>query len=700
MRIWPGESYPLGATWDGIGINFALFSDHATGVDLCLFDADGTQIHRIAVTGRTADVWHVYLPDVAPGQLYGYRVYGPFAPEQGHRFDPDKLLIDPYALAISGRIETSATLASSPSADESDGEMDRDTAGELPKCVVVDGSFTWQGDLAPKTPWSRTVIYECHVKGMTMLNPGVAPELRGTYLGMASDAVIQHLLKLGVTAVELLPVHHFVDEGHLVANGLTNYWGYNSIGFFAPAARYATAQLGGQVDEFKSMVKSLHSWGIEVILDVVYNHTGEGNHLGPTVSFRGIDNVSYYHLRPEDLSRYRDYAGTGNSLSLRHPRALQMVIDSLRYWVTEMHIDGFRFDLAPTLGREVHLFDARAAFFKVLQQDPVLQRVKLIAEAWDLGEGGYQVGNFPPDWSEWNDRYRDCIRSYWRGDKGQVPELASRLSGSSDIFERSGRGPRASVNFITSHDGFTLADLVSYSHKHNEANLEHNHDGAHDNISHNWGEEGPTGNERVARMRARILRNLMSTLLFSQGVPMIVAGDEMGRTQGGNNNAYCQDNEISWVNWDLSPSQQQLLEFTVQVMQVLKDNPVLRRRKYFTPSSATETEVPSVVWLRPDGSSMQTPDWDNADNHVLGMLMPAGSADEVDATGHAIAGDTLLLLLNSGTRSTYFALPEPGTPGRWRELINTARPGTKVRRRQGLNLTAHSLILLGHGPDL
>lgn len=694
--MWPGEPYPLGARWDGVGVNFALFSDHATGVDLCLFDADGSQAHRIAVTNRTADVWHIYLPDVVPGQLYGYRVYGPFNPLGGQRFDPDKLLIDPYAHAIAGRIQTSATLASSPA----EGDADRDTADELPKCVVVDDSFTWQGDIPPDTPWSRTVIYECHVKGMTMLNSGVAPQLRGTYLGMASDAVVQHLLKLGVTAVELLPVHHFVDEGHLVSNGLTNYWGYNSIGFFAPAARYATDQAGGQVNEFKSMVKALHSWGIEVILDVVYNHTGEGNHQGPTISFRGIDNSSYYHLDPEDLSQYRDYAGTGNSLSLEHPRSLQMVIDSLRYWVTHMHVDGFRFDLAPALGRDNHWFDPRAAFFKVVQQDPILRGVKLIAEPWDLGEDGYQVGNFPVDWSEWNDRYRDCIRRYWRGDKGLVPELASRLSGSSDIFEHSGRGPRASINFITSHDGFTLADLVSYSRKHNEANLENNSDGTDNNLSRNWGEEGPTDNERVGRMRGRMLRNLMSTLLFSQGVPMIVAGDEMGRTQGGNNNAYCQDNEVSWISWDLSPSQQQLLDFTVQAMQILKKHPVLRRRRYFTPSSGKETEVPSVVWLRPDGSSMQAQDWEDGDNHVLGMLMPAGSADEVDATGQRIAGDTLLLLLNAGARSTYFALPEPGTPGRWRELINTARPGTKMRRRQGLNLTARSLILLGHGPDL
>ncbi len=566
MRVWPGGPYPLGATWDGEGVNFAIFSENATGVDLCLFERGQGSLETARITMRewSDQVWHAYLPDVRPGQLYGYRVRGPFDPKQGHRFNDAKLLLDPYALAIGGDLAWDDSLFGHTVGDprEDLSKDPRDSAGYVPKSLVVDSAFSWGEDRPPRVPWNQTVIYECHVKGMTILHPEVPEALRGTYLGLVSDPIIDHLLGLGITAVELMPVHHFVTDKHLVDRGLANYWGYNSICFFAPDARYATAADGRQVSEFKSMVKALHRAGIEVILDVVYNHTGEGNHLGPTLSLRGIDNVAYYRLLPEDRRHYEDFTGCGNSLNMLHPRTIQLIMDSLRYWVTDMHVDGFRFDLAPALARELYDVNRLGTFFDIIHQDPVLSQVKLIAEPWDVGPGGYQVGNFPIKWAEWNGKYRDCVRRFWRGDEGQLAELGYRLSGSSDLYQTSDRTPNSSINFVTCHDGFTLEDLVSYTQKHNAANGEEGRDGTDANWSANWGEEGPTDAPDVLELRDRVKRNLLATLLFSQGVPMLLAGDEIGRTQRGNNNAYCQDNEVSWVDWRLTPREQELLRYT------------------------------------------------------------------------------------------------------------------------------------------
>ncbi|HET7439338.1 MAG TPA: glycogen debranching protein GlgX, partial [Nitrospira sp.] len=605
MRIWPGSPYPLGATWDGEGVNFALFSENATAVELCLFDRpdDPQETHRIRIEECTDFVWHVYLPEVRPGQHYGYRVHGLYEPEAGHRFNPAKVLYDPYAKAIAGSVDWSEALfgyrIGDPKADLS--LDDRDNAGSIPKCVVVDQAFTWGGDQLLRTPWDRTVIYELHVHGFTARHPDVPTNLRGTYAGLATPAVIEHLQHIGVTAVELLPVHHFIRDKHLIDRGLTNYWGYNSIGFFAPDIRYATStDRAHHVWEFKTMVKALHNAGIEIILDVVYNHTGEGNHLGPTLSFRGIDNASYYRLVPLQPRYYLDYTGCGNTLNVRHPRVLQLIMDSLRYWVLEMHVDGFRFDLASTLARELHDVDRLSAFFDIIHQDPVLSQVKLIAEPWDLGEGGYQVGNFPPGWAEWNGRYRDTIRRYWKGDGGQVAELAYRLSGSSDLYEGGGRRPHASINFVTAHDGFTLHDLVSYNQKHNEANGENNGDGTDDNLSWNCGVEGSTTKPSIVALRERQKRNMLATLLLSQGVPMICGGDEMGRTQRSNNNAYCQDNEISWVDWKLNTPQQALLAFTKSLIMLRQQHPVFRRRRFFQGRRIRGAEVKDISWLRPD----------------------------------------------------------------------------------------------------
>ncbi|HEX2179874.1 MAG TPA: glycogen debranching protein GlgX, partial [Actinomycetota bacterium] len=609
-------------------------------------DDPALESHRIPLAQRTASVWHVYLPDVRPGQLYGYRVDGPFDPDAGHWFNPAKLLIDPYARAVAGRVRWNEALLAVPPGEQLASLPDpRDSAGAVPPCVVVDDAFTWGDDRPPRTPWNRTVIYECHVRGMTIRHPEVPAQHRGTYLGLASDPVIEHLTSLGVTAVELLPVHQSFDEYHLSSRGLRQYWGYNSIGFFAPELRYATGSRGEQVSEFRTMVKTLHQAGLEVILDVVYNHTGEGSHQGPVLSFRGIDNVNYYHLHPDARRHYNDFSGTGNSVRLAHPNALQLVMDSLRYWVEQMHVDGFRFDLAPIMARDYRAFDRNAAFFRAVQQDPVLSQVKMIAEPWDLGEGGYQLGNFPAGWGEWNDRYRNCIRRFWRGDDGQVPELASRLAGSSDIFEHSGRGTEASINFVTAHDGFTLNDLVTYTEKRNLANGEDNRDGNGENYSSNWGEEGPSTSPRVVDLRERMKRNFLATLLFSQGVPMILGGDEIGRTQLGNNNAYCQDNEISWVDWNLSPEQTELAEFTRRLIEIYRENPVLRRRRFFSNTRPEGEQTKDLTWLRPDGSEMTTDDWRNPHNHVLGMMIPAYAADELDDQGRPAAAETLLLLL-------------------------------------------------------
>ena len=705
MRVWPGRPYPQGATWDGQGVNFAIFSENGTGVELCLFDrADsGRPTDRINLRERTDLIWHCYLPDAGPGQLYGYRVDGPYAPSEGHRFNRHKLLLDPYANAVSGTIRWSDALygyrVGHPDQDLS--FDDRDSAGDLPKCVVVDPAFSWGDDRSPGTPWNRTIIYECHVKGLTRLHPAIPEDIRGTYRALAYDPVVDHLQSLGVTAIELMPIHQFVDDRRLVDRGLSNYWGYNSLAYFAPEVRYSsTGALGEQVDEFKSMVKTLHRAGIEVILDVVYNHTGEGNHLGPTLSLRGVDNASYYRLDPDDRRFYMDFTGTGNSLNMLHPRTIQLIIDSLRYWVVDMHVDGFRFDLAPALARELYEVNRVSAFFDIMQQDPELSQVKLIAEPWDVGPGGYQVGNFPVGWAEWNGKFRDSVRRFWRGDPGQVPELASRLSGSSDLYQSSGRRTYASINFVTAHDGFTLHDLVSFERKRNEANGEDNHDGADENFSRNWGAEGPTESPRIRRTRERMKRNFLATLVFSQGVPMILAGDEIGRTQQGNNNAYCQDDEISWVSWNISSRDRRLMEFTRECLRIFHSNPVLRRRSFFTGRPIGEYGTKDLTWIRPDGEEMADEDWADPTNHVLGMLIHGEATDEVDERGRPIYGDTLLLLVNGGARSRFFQLPKVEGPGIWQEILNTARPGTRVAKNWAVNLVAHSLMLLRFSGDV
>jgi isoamylase len=703
-RVWPGAPAPLGATWDGEGTNFAVRSGHAERVELCLFaqPADAAESLRISFPERTGDVWHCYMPDVRPGQAYGYRVHGPHAPDLGHRFNPAKLLLDPYAKAIGGTIAWSDALAGYPvrSADpDRDLILDStDSAGAMPKSVVVDSAFTWGDDRPPRTPWNRTLIYECHVKGMTMLHPGVPEPLRGTYLGLVTDPVLDHLLRLGVTAVELLPVHHVASERRLLEQGLVNYWGYSSIGYFAPDVRYATraVPLGGQVAEFKAMVKEFHHAGLEVILDVVYNHTGEGNHLGPTLSFRGLDNARYYRLRPENPRLQEDFTGCGNTVDLRHAGTRQLVIDSLRYWVEEMHVDGFRFDIAPVLGRGDTGFDPGAEFFHLVRQDPTLSQVKLVAEPWDLGPGGYQTGRFPVEWNEWNDKYRDAVRHFWRGNPGRVGDLASRLARSSDLYETSGRTPQASVNFVTCHDGFTLHDLVSYETKHNEANLEDNRDGTNHNLSRNWGVEGPTDAVHVLRMRQRIKRNFLATLAFSQGVPMLSHGDELGRTQLGNNNAYCQDSPITWIDWQLTSNQQEFLEFTRKVFAIRARNAVLRRRTFFRHEPVAAGNNKDLTWLRSEGGEMTDDDWADEGNHVLGMLIREDLPDAVDERGRPLRGNPLLLLLNGGPRSRPFALPLMERPGTWTELLDTAHEVVRPIRQDRINLAAHSLILLGH----
>ena len=705
MRIWPGSPYPLGATWDGEGVNFALFSENATAVDLCLFDRpdDPKETHRIRIEECTDFVWHVYLPEVRPGQHYGYRVHGLYEPEAGHRFNPAKVLYDPYAKAIAGTIDWSESLfgyrIGDPKADLS--LDDRDNAASIAKCVVVDQAFTWGGDQLLRTPWDRTVIYELHVQGFTARHPDIPPNLRGTYAGLATPAVIEHLQHLGVTAVELLPVHHFVRDKHLIDRGLTNYWGYNSIGFFAPDIRYATSpDRAHHVWEFKTMVKTLHNAGIEVILDVVYNHTGEGNHLGPTLSFRGIDNASYYRLVSVQPRYYLDYTGCGNTLNVRHPRVLQLIMDSLRYWVLEMHVDGFRFDLASTLARELHDVDRLSAFFDIIHQDPVLSQVKLIAEPWDLGEGGYQVGNFPPGWAEWNGRYRDTIRRYWKGDGGQVAELAYRLSGSSDLYEGGGRRPHASINFVTAHDGFTLQDLVSYNRKHNEANGEDNADGTEDNLSWNCGVEGPTTKPSIVALRERQKRNILATLLLSQGVPMLCGGDEMGRTQRGNNNAYCQDNEISWIDWKLSKQQQSLLAFTRNLIALRQKHPVFRRRRFFQGRRIRGDEVKDLSWLRPDGKEMTDDDWAQGYVRCLGVRLAGHAIEEKDPKGRLLLDDTFLLLLNAHHEPRPFTLPAHKRGVRWQPVCDTAffdteeKAVTVLRGGERYDLEGRSLALL------
>ncbi|BAU48061.1 glycogen debranching protein [Sulfurifustis variabilis] len=671
VAVWPGKPYPLGATWDGEGVNFSLFSEHAEKVELCLFDPKGRrQTACIPMRWQTDQAWHCYLPDARPGQLYGYRVHGPYKPEDGHRFNPNKLVLDPYAKAYAGELLWSdAHFGYRVGAKNEDLSFDRrNSAPGMPKCKVVDPAFTWGDDRPPRTPWHETVIYELHVKGFTKLHPDVPPPLRGTYAALATEAPLEHLKRLGVTAVELLPVHQFVDDRILVEKGLRNYWGYNSIGFFSPEWRYSAT---GEIDEFKTMVKRLHSAGIEVILDVVYNHTAEGNHMGPTLSFRGIDNAAYYRLVADNPRYYMDYTGCGNTLNMRHPRVLQLIMDSLRYWVQEMHVDGFRFDLASALARELHEVDRLGAFFDIIHQDPVLSQVKLIAEPWDLGEGGYQVGNFPVGWTEWNGKYRDAIRAYWKGEGGQIGELAYRLTGSSDLYEQGGRKPYASVNFVTAHDGFTLHDLVSYNGKHNEANLEDNRDGSDNNISWNCGVEGPTDDPEVNRLRARQKRNFMATLILSQGVPMILSGDEMSHTQGGNNNVYCQDNEITWLKWDLDPEAQEFLEFVRGLMRFWHAHPAFKRRYFFQGRRIKGTEIKDIVWLRPDGQEMTDEEWHQAHARSLGLFLAGERLEEHDERGRPLRDDNFLLLLNAHHEELPFTLPAYHPGSSWEVVLDT-----------------------------
>ncbi len=633
-------------------------------------------MQRIALSERTDQVWHCYLPEARPGMLYGYRVYGRYRPDEGSRFNPHKLLLDPYAMQIVGALRWSdALFGYTPGHRREDLSYDRrDSAGGMPKCKVIDPAFTWGDDRRPQVPWHEMVIYELHVRGYTMQHPDLPPQLRGTYAGLATAPVIDYLTRLGVTTIELMPVHAFVDDRRLVEQGLRNYWGYNTLGFFAPDARYSAS---GKVNEFKTMVKTLHSAGFEVILDVVYNHTAEGNHLGPTLCFRGIDNASYYRLQHDARRFYTDYTGTGNTLDMQHPRVLQLLMDSLRYWVTEMHVDGFRFDLASSLARELHEVNRLGAFFDILRQDPVLSRVKLIAEPWDLGEGGYQVGNFPPGWAEWNDQYRDTMRAYWKGDGGQIGEFSRRLTGSSDLYGRHGRLPHASINFLTAHDGFTLHDLVSYNEKHNEANLEENRDGSNNNLSWNCGVEGPTDDPAVKALRARQKRNMLATLLLSQGVPMLVAGDEIGRTQNGNNNAYCQDNALSWLDWELDPERSKLRDFVRRMVHLRRTHPVFRRRHFFQGRPLHGSEAKDIVWLKPDGSEMTTDEWSQDFARCLGVYLAGSALAESDARGQRVVDDDFVVLFNAHHDSVPFRLPAntlaPQGDGQWHAIVDTAR---------------------------
>jgi glycogen operon protein len=669
--VWPGFPYPRGATWDGEGVNFALFSENAERVELCIFDPTGKhEVQRINVREHTDMVWHCYLPEARPGLLYGYRVHGPYDPVRGHRFNAHKLLIDPYAMDIVGTLNWSdAHFGYRVGHRNEDMALDRrDNAADMLKCRVADPAFSWGADRSPKIPWHDMVIYELHVRGFTKNNPDVPPALRGTYAGLGTAPVIEHLKRLGVTSVELMPTHSFIDDRHLVDAGRRNYWGYNSIGFFAPDQRYCAS---GSTKEFKTMVKTLHSAGIEVILDVVYNHTAEGNHLGPTLSFKGIDNASYYRLVFDNPRYYMDYTGCGNTLDLQHPRVLQMVMDSLRYWVQEMHVDGFRFDLAASLARELHEVDRLGAFFDILHQDPVLSQVKLIAEPWDLGEGGYQVGNFPLGWAEWNDHYRDSMRSYWKGDGGLIGEFARRLTGSSDLYAHNGRRPYASINFITAHDGFTLHDLVSYNSKHNEANGEDNRDGSDNNNAWNCGVEGPTADPQINTLRALQKRNLLATLLLSQGVPMILAGDEMGRTQQGNNNAYCQDNETSWVNWSLSAADRELMDFVTRLIKLRHDHPVFRRRNFFQGRPIRGSDIKDIHWIKPDGTEMNDKEWAQDFARSLGVYLSGDALGEVDARGRAIHDDNFMLLFNAHHERLDFKLPNLCEGCAWQAVLDT-----------------------------
>jgi isoamylase len=708
LTVWPGKPYPLGATWDGSGTNFALFSENATAVDLCLFDEAGQET-RVPLLEVENFVWHGYLPDVKPGQRYGYRVHGPFAPEEGHRFNPHKLLIDPYALAIAGDIRHDKTIFSYPldAPDSVDADLlfaAEDDADSIPKSVVVDRAFDWEGDAPLDTPWHQTIIYETHVKGFTQRHPDIPEPLRGTYAGLGHPAAIDYLKSLGVTAVELLPVHHFnAYPGHLAGAGLRNYWGYDSLGYFAPYSGYSAAgEMGGQVQEFKQMVKALHAAGMEVILDVVYNHTGEGNHLGPTLSFRGVDNAAYYRQVEEMPRYYMDFTGCGNSLNVGHPQVLKLIMDSLRYWVQEMHVDGFRFDLAAALARELYEVDTLAAFFDIIHQDPVLSTTKLIAEPWDLGEGGYQVGNFPLLWSEWNGKYRDSIRDFWRDHHCSLGEFAYRLTGSSDLYQANGKRPHASINFVTCHDGFTLRDLVSYNEKHNLANGENNKDGDSHNRSWNCGFEGETDAPEVLRLRSQQQRNFLATLMLSQGVPMLLGGDERGRTQKGNNNTYCQDNELSWFNWE--ECQGELLEFARRLIYFRQQHPVFYRRHWFQGREIHGSGVSDIGWFNPDGSEISDEQWHDDEAKAIAVFLNGEEIPNPNPYGDRIIDDSFLLLFNAQEELEKFTLSPLFTPTAWQQILDTKdssghfEPGRVYQPDQNVPVAARSLVVLRRLP--
>ncbi|ORW90953.1 malto-oligosyltrehalose synthase [Mycolicibacter terrae] len=701
---WPGNSAPLGAGYDGGGTNFALFSEIAERVDLCLIDENGEQT-CIPLEEVDGYVWHAYLPTVSPGQHYGFRVHGPFDPPAGHRCDSSKLLLDPYGRAFAGDFDFGQALFSYDMAAGEDPPRAEtlpmvDSLGHTMTSVVINPFFDWATDRPPKTPYNETIIYETHVKGMTQTHPGIPEELRGTYAGLAHPVIIDHLEALNVTAIELMPVHQFMHDDRLLKMGLRNYWGYNTFGFFAPHSQYAAnRQPGAAVAEFKTMVRTFHEAGIEVILDVVYNHTAEGNHLGPTINFRGIDNAAYYRLVDDDRSMYMDYTGTGNSLNARHPHALQLIMDSLRYWVTEMHVDGFRFDLASTLAREFYDVDRLSAFFDLIQQDPVVSQVKLIAEPWDVGEGGYQVGNFPGLWTEWNGKYRDTVRDYWRGEPETLGEFASRLTGSSDLYEATGRRPGASINFVVAHDGFTLHDLVSYNEKHNEANGDDNTDGESHNRSWNCGVEGPTDDPDILALRARQMRNIMATLMLSQGTPMLAHGDELGRTQQGNNNAYCQDSEIAWMDWSLAEKNSDLLDFTRRVTRLRKEHPVFRRRRFFEGLPVRhEDEIGDIAWFTPAGEEMSQDDWDNGFDKCIMVFLNGEAIREPDVRGQRVVDDSFLLCFNAHEDTVEFAVPGEDYAQEWTVELDTAQPDSPadhpVRAGEEMPVPGRSLLVL------
>ncbi len=701
-NAFPGKPYPLGANWDGAGVNFALFADNATAVELCLFDDndDAREVARIKLTERTHHVWHAYIEGVGPGQLYGYRVHGPYEPGNGHRFNPNKLLIDPYAKAIAGTINWSDALfgytIGHPDEDLSFDEVD--SAPYLPKCVVINPEFDWEGDKPKYLPYHKSIIYETHVKGFTKTHPDIPENIRGTYAALAHPVTIQYLQELGVTAVELMPVHHFISDRHLQERDLTNYWGYNTIGYFAPDVRYCSSGVRGeQVNEFKMMVKELHKAGIEVILDVVYNHTGEGNHLGPTLSFRGIDNASYYRLT-EDKRYYMDYTGTGNTLNANLPNVLRLMMDSLRYWILEMHVDGFRFDLASTLARELHEVNRLSAFFDIIHQDPVISQVKLIAEPWDIGEGGYQVGKFPQGWAEWNGLYRDCLRDFWRGADSILGEFAARFTGSPDLYEGDYRRPTASINFITAHDGFTMNDLVSYNHKHNKANHEDNQDGESHNRSWNCGHEGPSRDPEIVRLRQQQKRNLLTSLFLSQGVPMLVAGDEISRTQKGNNNAYCQDNSISWLNWKKADND--LLGFTRQLIKFRKSHPAFCRRRWFQGQPIKGAGLEDIAWFLFDGTEMSEEHWTTGYAKTLGVFLFGRGIHAVGPRGEQMIDDSFYIIFNAHHEGLDFVLPSEKYGQEWTKIIDTTTneigPTETYKALDKVHVSGRSIVLLSH----